>query len=178
MPVIFSGFPRLIEPKALKPGRWFMAGGAGGGQLCMLTAVGSDHLALVLMFALGKTDALEFRTARLASLTGPFSTVEDEMVFSPGEGGEKLRLHAAAKKPFPSGSLLRLSSGDMGVGFAEKLNGRLYVVSLSSGQECEGFDLVFERWSLAIRRGAHEALAGHFRGGTFTDAERFERSAR
>ena len=135
----------------------------------MLTGVGGEQFSLVLMFGLSKIDSLEFKTARLPSLTGPFSTVEDEMVFAPGEGAEKLRLQAASKKPFPSGSLLRLTNGDMGVGFAEKLNGELLIISLSSGLECEGFDLVFDRWSLTVRRANHEALIGHFRGAAWRD---------
>jgi len=131
----------------------------------MLTAVGGEQNGLVVTFGLGKLDQIEFRAQRLASLGGPFTTVEDELAFTPGEVAEKPRLLAALKKPFPSGSLLRLTDGDIGVGFAEALNGRLMVVSLSSGLEREGFDLVFDRWSLSIRRGGHEALVGTFRGG-------------
>ena len=91
------------------------------------------------------------------------------MVFAPGEGAEKLRLMAASKKPFPSGALLRLTNGDMGVGFAEKLNGELLIVSLSSGLQCDGFDLVFDRWSLSLRRGDHQALVGYFKGGVWKE---------
>lgn len=165
MPVLFSGFSRVIEPRALKPGRWFVAGTVHGTQLCMLTAIGAEHNSLVVMFGLGKLDQIDFRTQRMGALSGPFSTVEDEMTFVPGEGAEKPRLHAALKKPFPSGSLLRLADGDMGVGFADSFNGKLIIVSLSTGLEREGFDLVFDRWSLTLRRNSHEALVGAFRGG-------------
>lgn len=168
MPVQFTAFPRVLTAKALKPGRWFMATAAQGPLLCMLTAVDEVN-PLVLTFALGRTDTIDFKTTRLKSLHGPLSTVEDDVVFAPGEGAEKLRLMAAVKKPFPSGALLRLTNGDMGVGFAEKLNGELLVVSLTSGMVCDGFDLVFDRWSLSLRRGDHEALVGYFRAGMWRD---------
>jgi hypothetical protein len=169
MPIHFTGFPRPLLPRALKPGRWFMAGASQGAHLCMLTAIGGEVNALVLMFALGKADTVDFRTQRLPNLTGPFTTVEDDVVFEPGEGGEKLRLAAALKKPFPSGSLLRLADGDMGVGFAEKLQGQLFIVSLSTGESHEAFDLVFDRWSLSLRRGDRQALVGHFKGGAWRE---------
>jgi hypothetical protein len=135
----------------------------------MLTGAGGDQNGVVLMFGLGKLDALEFRTARLSTFASPLSTVEDEMVFSPGEGPDKLRLQAAVKRPFPSGSLLRLTNGEIGVGFAETLNGRLFVVSLASGLEADGFDLVFDRWCLSVRRGANMALVGYFRGSAWKE---------
>ncbi len=134
----------------------------------MLTAVGEPN-GLVLTFGLGRTDLVEFRTTRLSAVDGPITTVEDDVVFAPGEGAEKLRLMAAAKKPFPSGSLLRLTNGDMGIGFAEKLNGELLIVSLSTGLPSDGFDLVFDRWSLSLRRGDHQALVGYFKGGAWKD---------
>jgi len=168
MPVQFTAFPRILTAKALKPGRWFMAASSHGPQLCMLTGIGEEN-GLVVMFGLGRTDTVDFRTTRLRAITGPVTTVEDEVVFAPGEGAEKLRLLAASKKPFPSGSLLRLTNGDMGVGFAEKLGGDLLVVSLSSGLVCEGFDLVFDRWSLYLRRGDHQALVGYFKGGAWKE---------
>ncbi len=169
MPVHFTGFPRPLTPRALKPGRWFMAGTQQGPHLCMLTTVGEESDALVLMFGLGKADTVEFRTARLLTLPGPLSTLEDDVVFEPGEGADKLRLIAAQKKPFPSGALLRLGNGDMGVGFAEKLGGDLLIVSLSNGDRHDNFDLVFDRWSLSLRRGERQALVGHFKGGGWRD---------
>jgi len=166
MPVHFTAFPRILTAKALKPGRWFMAASSHGAQLCMLTAVGEEN-GLVLMFGLGRTDTVEFKTTRLSAIHGPVTTVEDDVVFAPGEGADKLRLLAASKKPFPSGALLRLANGDMGVGFAEKLNGDLLIVSLTSGAPCDGFDLVFDRWSLSLRRGDHQALVGYFTAGAW-----------
>jgi hypothetical protein len=169
MTTTFLGFPRLIDRRGLKPGRWFLCGDKGAVALCMLTAIGGDLDALVIALSLGRADALEFRTLRLGAVVGPAATVEDELVFTPGEAPERLRPPLPTKRPFPSGSLLRLSSGDMGVGFAETLNGRLFVVSLTPGLDSEGFDLVFERWSLSLRRGSQSALFGHFRGGAFRE---------
>ena len=62
-----------------------------------------------------------------------------------------------------SGALRRLSNGDMGIGFAEKLNGVFLIVSLASGQKVDSYELVFDRWSLSLRRGAATALVGQFR---------------
>ena len=146
-----------------------MASTVQGPHLCMLTTVGGEIDALVLLFGLGKADTVEFRTARLPTLVGPLSTLEDDVVFEPGEGADKLRLMAGMKKPFPSGALLRLGNGDMGVGFAERLNGQLLVISLSTGDEHDSFDLVFDRWSLSLRRGDRHALVGHFKGGGWRD---------
>jgi hypothetical protein len=131
----------------------------------MRTAVGGEENPLVLTFSAGRTDTVEFRPVRLSSLSDPLTTVEDDVVFAPGEGAEKLRLMAASKRPFPSGSLLRLSNGDIGIGFAEKLNGNLLIVSLTSGQASDSFELAFDRWSLSLRRGGHLALVGLFKGG-------------
>ena len=71
---------------------------------------------------------------------------------------------AATKRPFPNGALLRLSNGDMGMGFAETLGGDLMIISLASGMRVVGFDLIFDRWSLSLRRGPTVALVGHFKG--------------
>ena len=37
------------------------------------------------------------------------------------------------------------------------------MISLATGGRVEGFDLVFDRWSLYLRRGASERLIGSFR---------------
>jgi hypothetical protein len=163
MPVSFEGFPRLLEPRALKPGRWFMATSAQGPVLCLMTDVEIDEKAVVLTFGLGKVDAIDVRPATLKSLSGPYTSVEDDLVFAPGEGAEKLRLVSPGRKPLPSGSLLRLGNGDMGIGFAEKLNGVFLIVSLASGQKVESYELVFDRWSLSLRRSGVTALVGQFR---------------
>jgi hypothetical protein len=164
MSVHFEGFPRVLNARALKPGRWFMAPSPHGPSLCLLTEILIDEKALVLTFSTGKIDTVEFRTTRLEAIAGPLTTLEDDIIFAPGEGGENLRLMAPGKRPFPSGALLRLSNGDMGVGFAESPGGELLIISLASGQRAEAFDLIFDRWSLSLRRGDVHALVGHFKG--------------
>ncbi len=164
MSISFEGFPRILDPRALKPGRWFMAPSALGPVVCLLTEIIVDEKAVVLTFGLGKVDALEVRSTRLQSIAGPLTTIEDDLVFTPGEDAQKLRLLAPTKRPFPNGALLRLSNGDMGMGLAETLGGDLMIVSLASGQRVQGFELIFDRWSLSLRRGTMQALVGHFKG--------------
>jgi hypothetical protein len=161
MAVQFLGFPRALAARALRPGRWFVPAGPTP-QLCLMTGLGEGAAATVLTFSLGRLDGLEFRTRILANLPEPFSSVEDEVVFSPGDG-ESLRLWPARQGPYVSGALLRLADGDIGIGFAERLQGRVITVSLTTGQAADGVDLVFERWSLHLRRGASETLIGRFR---------------
>jgi len=164
MSVYFEGFPRILDPRALKPGRWFMAPSPLGPIVCLLTEVVVEDKPVVLTFGLGKIDSLEVRSTRLPAITGPLTTIEDDLVFTPGEDAQKLRLLAATKRPFPNGALLRLSNGDMGMGFAETLGGDLMIISLASGMRVVGFDLIFDRWSLSLRRGPTVALVGHFKG--------------
>ncbi len=178
MPVLFEGFPRILERRALKPGRWFMTASGHGPRLCLLSEVQIEGKALVLTFGLGKLDAIEFNTARLEDIDGPLTSVEDDLVFAPGEGAEKLRLLAPTRRPFLSGSLLRLSNGEMGIGFAESFRGDLMIVSLSSGLGVTGYELVFDRWTLSLRRGGVESLVGHFKGSPRADASAFARPAR
>ena len=52
---------------------------------------------------------------------------------------------------------------DLGIGFATHTGGQLMVISLATGHRADGFDLVFDRWSLSIRRGSVERLVGSFR---------------
>ena len=99
----------------------------------------------------------------ISNLSGPFGTVEDEVVFAPGLGEQRPLLIAPTRRSFRSGSLLRLKSGDLGMGFAAKPGGELVIVSLSTGEQAEGYDLVFDRWSLSLRRGAAETLIGYFK---------------
>ena len=103
-------------------------------------------------------------TPEVAVMTVRPTTVEDEVVFAPGINGEQRPLLIApSRRSFRSGSLLRLLSGDLGVGFSPRPGAPLVIVSLTTGERAEGFDLVFERWSLALRRGDKETLLGHFK---------------
>jgi hypothetical protein len=38
-------------------------------------------------------------------------------------------------------------------------------VSLASGEQAQRFDLVFDHWTLSLRRGSVDSLVGKFRGG-------------
>ena len=72
------------------------------------------------------------------------------------------RVIAEMNDPFRPGALLRMRSGDLGLGFAGAAGG-LVAVSLSTGLRVEGYDLVFDRWTLSLRRGGAELLVGAFR---------------
>ncbi len=85
------------------------------------------------------------------------------MVFTPGLAKETPQLAAPQRRPFRSGALLRLRNGDLGVGFATPPRATLVVVSLATGHRSEGYDLVFDRWSLFLRKAGAELLVGHFR---------------
>jgi hypothetical protein len=161
MAVHFVGFPRALSLKALRPGRWFVPAGPNP-QLCLMTGVGEGAGATILSFSLGRVETLEFRPRLLSSLTEPFQSVEDDVVFSPGDV-EAPRIWPAYQGPYPSGALLRLSGGDIGIGFAERLHAKVTTISLSTGFPADGVDLVFERWSLLLRRGATDTLVGRFR---------------
>ena len=165
MSVLFEGFPRILDRAALKPGRWFMAASNRGPLLCFYTDATVEQGEVVLTFRTGKIDQLEFTPALMKDIVGAVTTVEDDLVFSPSTDAiQKLRLLAPTRRPFPSGALLRLRGGDIGIGFGERLGGELMIISLSSGLRTDGYELVFERWSLSLRRGGVESLVGHFIG--------------
>ena len=163
MAVAFEGFPRLLARTVLRPGRWFASQSGYTPMLGFMTSVGEGENALILGFRAGKLDRLEFATLRLRDLPGTFSSVEDELVFAPGEISSLPRLVVPLKRPFVSGSLMRLKNGDIGIGFAEQSGGPLVLISLATGEICEGFDMVFDRWSLSLRRGGEVGLIGTFR---------------
>ena len=163
MAVHFEGFPRVLERTALRAGRWFVATGGRGAALCFMTDLGTGASRTVFTFRTAKLDGLDFMPVQLAELPGTLTTVEDDLVIAPGEGAKTPRLLAPGKRPFLSGSLLRLKNGDLGIGFADRSGGELILVSLISGERAEGFELVFDRWSLSLRRGDIETLVGCFR---------------
>jgi len=171
MIVAFEGFPRILERSALRPGRWFVAADGLRPILCFTTDIieGGDTIALT--FGAPKVELVDFAHVGLRELAGPFATVEDEIIFAPGLG-EKTMLAAPTRRAFASGSLLRLRNGDLGIGFALK-GGQAAIVSFATGERCEGFDLVFERWTLSVRRGAEQSLIGAFRPlGSYADERR------
>ena len=163
MAVYFEGFPRVVERAALKPGRWFVAAEGARPLICFSTEEGGDgDDRLILTFGTTRPETLDFAPAPLKNLTGPLATLEHELVFAPGLAGHSPQLTAPIRRPFRPGALLRMRSGDLGLGFAGA-GGGLVAVSLSSGLRAEGYDLVFDRWTLSLRRGGGELLVGAFR---------------
>jgi hypothetical protein len=163
MPVYFEGFPRVVERASLKPGRWFVAAEGARPLICFSTEEGGDgDDRLILTFGTTRPEALDFAPAPLKSLTGPLATLEHELVFAPGLAGHSPQLTAPVRRPFRPGALLRMRSGDLGLGFAAEAGG-LVAVSLSTGLRADGYDLVFDRWTLSLRRGGGELLIGAFR---------------
>lgn len=164
MAVLFLGFPRVLARQALRPGRWFQASTGKAPVLGLVTDVGEGEDALAVTFQPARVDQIEFVATRLRDISGVTATVEDDLVFAPGEALDKPHLMAPAKRSFFAGSLVRLKNGDLGVGFAAGEESReLVLISLNSGLRCEGFDLVFERWSLSLQRGDAVQLVGRFR---------------
>lgn len=162
MPVYFEGFPRVVEREALRPGRWFVAAEGARPLICFSTDEGEAAERIILTFGSTRPETLDFAPAHLKALTGPLGTLEHELVFAPGLAGQGPHLTAPVRRTFRAGSLLRLRSGDLGIAFASEA-GTLIPISLAGGQRAEGVDLVFDRWTLSLRRGSHELTIGAFR---------------
>jgi hypothetical protein len=163
MPVLFEGFPRIVEREAMKPGRWFVAAEGARPLICFSTDEGGEAgERLILTFGTTRPETLDFATTPLKSLVGALATLEHDVVFAPGLAGHSPQLTAPMRRPFRPGALLRLKSGDLGLGFAGP-GGALTAVSLATGVRNEGYDLVFDRWTLSLRRGGTELLVGAFR---------------
>lgn len=163
MTVSFEGFPRTLERSALRPGRWFVAADGARPLLCLCTGVEAGDDLAVLSFAAVGVEVVEFAVTRLGAVPGPYCTVEDEVVFAPGLAEGRPMLTAPVRRAFRPGALLRLRSGDLGVGFIVEPEGRPAIVSLQTGQRAEAYDLVFERWTLSLRRGEAQTLIGYFK---------------
>jgi hypothetical protein len=162
VPVAFEGFPRIVEREALKPGRWFVAAEGVRPLICFSTDEGEGLNRLILTFGSTRPELLDFAPTRLKDLAGPLATLEHEALFAPGLPGAAPHLAAPLRRPFRPGALLRLRNGDLGLGLAGD-GGGLLCISLASGLRAEGYDLVFDRWTLALRRGASELLIGAYR---------------
>jgi len=162
MPVSFEGFPRVVDREAMKPGRWFVAADGARPLICFSTEEGDGGERMVLTFGTTRPETLEFAPTPLKSLIGPLATLEHDVVFAPGLAGHSPQLTAPVRRPFRPGALLRMKSGDLGLGFAAAAGG-LIAVSLTSGLRNEGYDLVFDRWTLSLRRGGSELLIGAYR---------------
>lgn len=163
MPVFFEGFPRIVEREALKPGRWFVAAEGLRPLICFSTEEGGEGgERLILTFGTTRPETLEFAPAQLKTLSSPLASLEHEVVFAPGLAGHSPQLIAPVRRPFRPGALLRMRNGDLGLGFAGA-GGALVSISLATGLRAEGYDLVFDRWTLSLRHGAHELLVGAYR---------------
>ena len=162
MPVTFEGFPRIVDREKLKPGRWFVAAEGARPLICFSTDEGEGDDRVILTFGTTRPEVLDFAAGALKAIEGPLATLEHEVVIAPGLAGHSPQLAAPVRRPFRPGTLLRLRNGDLGVGFASAAGG-LVAVSLSSGFRVDGYDLVFDRWTLSLRRGASELLVGAFR---------------
>lgn len=163
MPVSFEGFPRTLAENALRPGRWFVAAEGLRPVLCLATDVTEGDEDIVLTFSAPAVEMINFTPLPLSQLSPPFGSVEDEIVFAPGLLEGAPTLVAPSRRTFASGSLLRLRSGDVGIGFVTTRGGAMHIVSLTSGLRAEGFELVFERWSLTLRRNGVQTLLGYFK---------------
>ena len=162
MPVYFEGFPRVVDREALKPGRWFVAAEGARPLICFSTDEGEGADRVILTFGSTRPETLDCAPTLLKTLSGPLATLEHELVFAPGFAGHSPQLIAPVRRTYRAGSLLRLRNGDLGLAFAVE-GGGLAMVSLSNGLRSEGVDLVFDRWTLSLRRGAQELLIGAFR---------------
>lgn len=160
MAVSFEGFPRTLQRSALRPGRWFVAADGARAILCLATEVEDAGERLALVFTVPSPDHVEVVPVPISALLEPFATVEDEVVFAPGQTEGLPMLVPPLRRAFRNGALLRLSNGDLGIGVVPRTSGELTAVSLTTGLSCEGFELVFERWSLALRRGGVETRIG------------------
>lgn len=173
MSISYEGFPRVLARTALRPGRWFVAAEGLRPILCFATEVTDPDDPIALTFGSPRVELIDVVPELISGMTGPFGTVEDEVVFAPGLGDQRPMLVAPTRRSFRSGSLLRLTSGDLGIGFSLKQGSDLIVVSLTTGARAESFDLVFDRWSLSLRRGAAETLIGYFKPASpFADERR------
>lgn len=165
MAVRFEGFARVVERSTLRPGRWIAASLGHSAALCFVTAIGVGSTRSVLTFRPARVEEITFAVLPLAEIPSTLVSVEDDVVFSAGSGLHTVQLVAPSIKPFASGSLLRLADGDLGIAYGGPRAGELKLVSLSSGEEVQGFELVFDHWSLSLRRGSAETLFGRFKGG-------------
>lgn len=160
--IAFEGFPRILGRDDLRAGRWFVAAEDLRAVLCFVTEAQDGDDPIALTFSTARVEQIDFAAIPLARIPGPFCTVEDEIVFTPGLAQPGPLLLAPVRRPFRGGTLLRLKNGDLGIGFATKATD-LVLVSLATGLVAEGYDLVFERWTLSIRRDDVTGVIGHFK---------------
>ena len=97
--------------------------------ICFSTEEGGEAgERLILTFGATRPETLDFATTALKTLTGPLATLEHELVFAPG-----IASHSHGELDAVEAALLRLKSGDLGLGFAST-GGALTAVSLSAAR--------------------------------------------
>jgi hypothetical protein len=163
MPVLFEGFPRAVPASALKPGRWIVAADGLRPLLCFVTDLFEGDEQLAIAFDTPAVETLAVAAVPLSALGELLGTVEDEVIFAPGMMAGQPVLTAPARRALRNGVLVRLVSGDLGIVVHPRRSPEASVVSLTTGERAEGVDLVFERWSATLRRGAAETLLGQFK---------------
>lgn len=159
MALVFEGFPRLLEPSALKPGRWFATSYKLETRVCVMTDAAEDGVPIVLAFGQHKAQHVEFEPVLLKDLTETLLTLDCDIVFAPAGPAGRMALPVPSKRKSPHGALLHLTGGEFGIGIAAR-GGRFTAVSLASGHIAERYDLAFDSWSLTLRRGTLETLMG------------------
>ena len=158
MPVYFEGFPRVVERAALKPGRWFVAAEGARPLICFSTEEGGEgDERLVLTFGTTRPEALDFAPAPLKSLIGPLATLEHELVFAPGLAGHSPQLTAPVRRPFRPGALLAACAAATSASASPAPAATWWRSRFATGLRVDGYDLVFDRWTLSLRRGGGEA---------------------
>lgn len=172
MALVFEGFPRLLEPSSLKPGRWFATSFKGETRVCVMTDAAEDRIPIALAFGQHRAQHIEFEPVLLRDFTETLLTLDCDIVFAPAGPAGRLPLPLPSKRKAPHGALLHLAGGEFGIGVAGR-GGRFTAVSLTSGHIAERFDLAFDHWSLTLRRGALETVMGVYE----PEARRLARAA-
>lgn len=159
MALLFEGFPRLLDPSALRPGRWFATSYKLETRVCVMTDAAEDGVPIALAFGQHKAQHIEFEPVLVRDLTETLLTLDCDIVFAPTGPPGTLPLPLPSRRKSPHGALLHLTGGEFGIGIAAR-GGRFTAVSLSSGHIAERYDLAFDTWSLTLRRGALETVMG------------------
>jgi hypothetical protein len=118
MAVRFEGFARVVDRSALRPGRWIGAAIGHTAALCFATAIGEGAARVLLTFRPSRVEEIQFAPLGLSEITGALTSIEDDIVFSAGAGSQPVQLLVASHRAIASGALLRLSNGDLGIGYA------------------------------------------------------------
>jgi hypothetical protein len=172
MALLFEGFPHLLDPAALKPGRWFATSYRYEPRVCVMTEVSEDSSPIVLAFSQNRPECVDFSPILLRDLQERLLSLDYDIVFAPAGPGGRAPLPLPSRRAKPHGALLQLPGGDYGIGVSGR-NGGFTAVSLSTGRVVEVHYLAFDHWSLTLRRGAMELCLGAYE----SEARRAARAA-